>query len=157
MGDFMTDSNKYWKKGRGKLGVFAPLIGNWVAQATSSMGPVTCTRIFTEILEKTHIQLIAKWEFGDKIYTEHAIIGVDKDKQISFWSFTSDGKNSYGKLADVSDIHPDAIGFEANMDAGFARMVYWPDEDNGFYWIVENKTKKGWNRFVEHHYKRLED
>ncbi len=31
-------------------------------------------------------------------------------------------------------------------------MVYFPDEDKGFYWIVELKTKKGWNRFVEHHY-----
>jgi hypothetical protein len=31
-------------------------------------------------------------------------------------------------------------------------MVYWPDEGEGFHWVVESKTKKGWNRFTEHHY-----
>ena len=32
---------------------------------------------------------------------------------VCFWSFTSDGKRSQGSLADVTDIHPEAIGFEA--------------------------------------------
>ena len=80
------------------------------------------------------------------------MIGVNPEKEVCFWSFTSDGKQSNGKLVDVTDVHPQAIGFEAQMPAGTARMVYWPDEEQGFYWIVESKTKKGWNRFVEHHY-----
>ena len=61
-------------------------------------------------------------------------------------SFTSDGKRSQGALADVTDVHPEAIGFGADMPAGRARMVYWPAEDGGFRWAVESGTKKGGNR-----------
>jgi hypothetical protein len=85
------------------------------------------------------------------------MIGVKQEKEICFWSFTSDGKQSEGKLADFSDIHPQAIGFEAQMPAGIGRMAYWPDDGEGFHWVVEAKTKKGWNRFVEHHYLPAED
>jgi hypothetical protein len=104
------------------------------------------------VLSGKYIQLTASWEFTDNSYDELAMIGVDHEKEICFWSFTSDGKQSDGKLADVTDLHPEAIGFEAQMPAGMARMAYWPDEEKGFYWVVESKTKKGWNRFVEHHY-----
>lgn len=69
-----------------------------------------------------------------------------------FWSFTNDGKRSQGRLADVSDIHAEAIGFEAQMPAGLARQAYWPDGDGGVHWMVESKNKKGWHRFTEHHY-----
>lgn len=151
----MTKSKKHWKKRRGKLGILAPLIGNWKAEADSPMGPVVCTRKFMEILDGAWLQLTADWEVGKKTYQEQAIIGVDSDGVISFWSFTSDGKNSTGKLADVSDVHPEAIGFEAQMPAGLARMIYWPDEEAGFYWAVESQTKKGWNRFTEHHYRSI--
>jgi hypothetical protein len=141
-----------WKKGRGKLGLFNPLIGTWQAEASSEIGPVMCKRKFKKELSGKYIQLIANWEYKNGTYDELAMIGINKEKEICFWSFTSDGKQSEGKLADITDIHPDAIGFEAEMDAGFARMVYWPDEEEGFHWAVESKTKKGWNRFVEHHY-----
>lgn len=141
-----------WKKGRGKLGLFNPLIGTWQAEASSEIGPVKCKRKFKKELSEKYIQLIANWEYKNGTYDELAMIGINKEKEICFWSFTSDGKQSEGKLADVTDIHPDAIGFEAEMDAGLARMVYWPDEEEGFHWAVESKTKKGWNRFVEHHY-----
>jgi hypothetical protein len=53
---------------------------------------------------------------------------------------------------DVSDIHPQAIGFEAQMPAGIARMAYWPDEEDGFHWVVESKNNSGWHRFSHHHY-----
>lgn len=141
-----------WKKGRGKLGPFEPLIGAWEAEADSEMGPVRCRREFRKVLSKKYIQLTAHWEYADGSYDEIAMIGVDANKEIRFWSFTSDGKRSEGRLADVTDIHPQAIGFEAQMPAGTARMVYWPDEEEGFHWVVESKTKKGWNRFSEHHY-----
>jgi len=45
-------------------------------------------------------------------------------------------------LTDVSDIHPQAVGFEAHMPSGLARMAYWLDEDEGFHWAVQSKTKK---------------
>ncbi len=87
-----------------------------------------------------------------KAYEEIALIGVGDDGHPGFWSFTSDGKRSWGTKADVTDLHPEAIGFEADMPAGRARMAYWPDATNGFHWVVESKTKKGWHRFTEHHY-----
>ncbi len=147
---------KLWKKGRGKLGPFAPLVGSWVAEASSAMGPVRCRRGFTPVLGGRFLQLTARWEFGTaagaKVYDEMALIGPGDDGQVCFWSFTSDGKRSQGWLADVTDLHPEAIGFEADMPAGRARLGYWPAEDGGFYWVVESRTQKGWNRFVHHHY-----
>jgi hypothetical protein len=107
------------------------------------------------VLSGKYIQLTANWEYPTGKYDELAMIGVNAAKEISFWSFTSDGKQSEGKLVDVRDIHPEAIGFEAQMPAGIARMVYWPSEEEGFHWIVESKTKRGWNRFVEHQYRAV--
>ena len=95
----------------------------------------------------------AIWQFNNSFYEELCLIGVDSDKEVHFWSYTSDGKHSTGILADVSDLHPQAIGFQAQMEAGSARQAYWPDDENGFQWVVESSTKKGWNRFVHHHYK----
>jgi hypothetical protein len=116
------------------------------------MGLVVCVREFARVLDGAYIQLKAEWEYGDKSYKELALIGVRSDGELGFWSFTSDKKQSSGDLADVTDVHPQAIGFEAEMPAGLARMVYWPHEEAGFKWAVESKTKKGWNRFTEHHY-----
>ncbi len=81
------------------------------------------------------------------------LLGVNADGNVGFWSFTSDGKNSRDDT-DATDIHPEAIAFEAQMAAGIARMAYWPDEEDGFYWAVESRNKKGWKRFTQHHYKR---
>lgn len=143
-----------WKKGRGKLGLFKPLLGSWIAEQKSEMGYMKCTRTFKQVLNGNYIELNAKWEFGGKIYEEISIFGAEKDT-ITFWSFTSDGKKSNGYLANASDIHPDAICFEAQMPAGLARMIYWPDQNSGFRWAVENKVKNGWNRFTEHSYKSI--
>jgi hypothetical protein len=145
---------KHWKKGRGKLGVLAPLIGSWVAEAQSPMGKLKCSRLFEPVLGGNYVQLTAKWEFTKMLYEEHAFIGI-QDGKLTFWSFTNDGKNSKGMIADGTDIHPEAICFEAQMPAGIVRMVYWPDREGGFNWAVESKTKKGWNRFTQHRYKTL--
>ncbi|MEZ4777383.1 MAG: hypothetical protein R3D00_29670 [Bacteroidia bacterium] len=149
----MASKNPDWKKGRGKLGVLTPLLGEWHAEADSPMGKVMCTRKFTQVLGGKYVQLDAEWNFGTQSYREHALYGI-KDDLITFWSFTSDGKNSSGRLSDGTDIHPDAICFEAIMPAGLARMIYWPAE-TGMNWAVESKTKKGWNRFTLHHYKKI--
>jgi len=149
----VTKKQVLWKKGPGKLGVMKPLLGTWRAFADSPMGRVTCTRSFTPVLGGTYVQLVAKWKYAKTTYEEMAFYGVGDDRAVCFWSFTSDGKRSEGKIADVTDIHPQAIGFEARMPAGLARMAYWPDEDGGVAWAVEAKGKKGWKRFIEHHYK----
>jgi len=143
---------KLWKKGRGKLGFMDPLLGAWAAEADTPMGRVGCTRVF-ERFGASYVQLTASWKFGDRTYREFAFIGIGDDGKAAFWSFTNDGKRSHGVVADVTDLHPEAIGFEAQMPAGLARMAYWPDGAGGFHWVVESRTKKGWNRFTEHHYR----
>ena len=146
-----------WKKARGKLGLFMPLIGAFVAKSDSPMGPVICERTFSAF-GKDYLRLDARWSFGKgdaaKVYQEMAIIG-STDNGVHFWSFTNDGKRSEGNVADVTDLHPEAIGFHAEMPAGLARMAYWPREDGGYTWVAEAKTKKGWSRMVEHQYHRV--
>ncbi|MBK7597497.1 MAG: hypothetical protein IPJ07_02830 [Acidobacteria bacterium] len=93
----MAKTTKRWKKGRGKLGVLDPLIGTWKAEAATPMGPMTCTRSFTRVLNSAYIQLTADWAFGKKSYQELAIIGVNPEGIITFWSFTSDGKTQRAK------------------------------------------------------------
>lgn len=115
-----------------------------------------CTREIKLDLDGKYIVQDIVWDLGNKEYLDHTLIGLNSDKRICFWSFTSDGKNATGTLTDVSDIHPDAIGFEAEMPAGTARQAFWPDDEEGFHWMVESKTKKGWNRFVHQHYTRYE-
>ncbi len=153
----MSKSAQTWKKGRGKLGPFEPLIGKWHAVADSEAGEVHCTRTFTRVLDGAYIQLTADWEYPQGSYKELALFGVGPDGQVNFWSFTSDKKQSQGYLADVTDIHPQALGFEAHMPAGLARQAYWPDDEAGFHWVVESKSKKGWNRFVEHRYTAVQE
>jgi len=150
----MAAKKPIWKKGRGKLGPMEPLLGAWEASTDSPMGKLKCSRHFKNILGGKYIELIAKWEFKSGVYEERAIYGAT-DEGISFWSFTSDGKRSQGQVADGADVHAEAICFEATMPAGIARMVYWPGEDGTIHWAVESKTKKGWNRFTEHHYHPL--
>jgi hypothetical protein len=160
---------KLWKKGRGKLGLMEPLLGDWLAEADSPMGPVRCERSLEQILGGAYIRLDARWKFAKppvqtaagssskygKPYQELAIFGPGDEGKIVFWSFTSDGKRSEGKLTDASDIHEEAIAFEAKMPAGIARMVYWPDGEDGLFWAAESKSAKGWNRFVKHHCSRI--
>ncbi len=150
----MPKQNIIWKKGRGKLGLLSPILGSWKAETESPMGKLICTRVLEPILSGNYIQLTVNWDFSEKKYQEHAIIGMEEGK-ISFWSFTSDGKKSKGSISDGTDIHPEAICFEAQMPAGLARMIYWPNPEGGFNWAVESKNTKGWNRFTQHHYKTI--
>jgi hypothetical protein len=144
-----------WKRGRGTLGALDPLLGTWTATADSPLGRVRCTRSFTRILGGRYVQLQAKWQMAGGDYEELAVYGPGARGQLVFWSFTSDGKRSEGRQADVSDLHPQAVGFEAEMPAGKARTAYWPDDAGCVCWVVEARTKKGWKRFTEHLYRRV--
>ena len=145
-----------WKKGRGKLGPMAPLLGRWRAKADSAMGPVTCIRDYQKFGDG-YVRLEAEWNVGakdaPKTYRERCFFGPDKDGVLTFWSYTNDGKKSSGRLADGSDIHPQAVCFEAQMDMGLARQVFWPADSGGMHWVVEAKLKKGWRRIADHHYR----
>ncbi|MBU2603362.1 MAG: hypothetical protein KKA32_14585 [Actinobacteria bacterium] len=152
----MSAAPMSWKRGRGKLGVMTPLLGTWRAEAETEMGKVVCVRSYEKVLAGAYVQLKADWRFADRSYNEIALIGVGEDGQVRFWSFTSDKKQSTGWLADVTDLHPKAIGFEAEMPGGRGRMAYWPHEREGFVWVVESASKKGWTRFVEHHYSAVD-
>ncbi|WP_395613106.1 hypothetical protein [Allosphingosinicella sp.] len=142
-----------WKKGRGLLGPLQPLLGHWRtsrAEGGSPAANMACSRSFTPF-GKGWMRLEARWQTGpDKAYCETAFLGPGEDGGLGCFSFTNDGKRSVGRLADGSDVHADAIAFEAQMPAGLARMIYWPREDGepGFLFAVESKTKKDWNRFL---------
>ncbi len=146
-----------WKKGRGKMGPMAPLLGRWKAVADTQMGPVSCIRDYQKFGDG-YVRLEAEWNFkgkgaAAKTYREIALFGPDKDGVLTFWSYTNDGKKSSGKLAEAPDVHPQAVCFEAQMDMGLARQVFWPDEKDGMRWRVEARTKKGWSNLAEHHYR----
>jgi hypothetical protein len=146
----MDGAKQLWQKGRGKLGALDPLIGSWQAEADSPQGPVRCLRTFSRILGGSHVLLEARWEIAGTVYEEHAVYGVDAAGQLAFWSFTSDGQRSEGTLAEAGDLHPEAVGFEARMPAGLARLVYWPAADGGIDWVAESKEETGWSRFAHH-------
>src|SRR5579859_6424008 len=119
---------KVWKKGRGKLGFLQPLLGRWAAEAQSPMVPLRCMRTLEPVLGGSYIRLTVRWEFGTAKakaasegkggYEEIALIGASDGGKVAFWSFTSDGKHSQGTVSDVTDIHAEAVGFEAQMPAG---------------------------------------
>ena len=150
-----------WKKGRGLVGPLQPLLGAWRTQQGEGGTPASnmaCTRTFTSF-GKGWIRLEACWEVGPgRDYLETAFFGAGEDGTLAFFSFTNDGKRSSGRLADGSDVHPEAIAFEAQMPAGLARFIYWPAENDGpgFLFAVENRTKKGWNRFLRQHFVRAD-
>ena len=150
-----------WTKGRGLLGPLKPLLGNWVTtqgDGNTSAASMRCRRTFTP-LGKGWVELDARWETAPaKEYREKAVFGPGDEGTLCAFSFTSDGKRSIGWLADGSDIHDQAIAFEAQMPAGLARMIYWPLDtgEAGFHFAVESKTKKGWNRFLLQRFLPLE-
>lgn len=145
-----------WKSGRGALGVLKPLLGRWATEAEGpgNFGRIRVTRSFETVLGGAYVRLDVHWALGGgKSYEEIALFGKSADGALAFTSFTSDGRQARGVQADGSDVHPQAIAFEAQMPAGLARFVYWPaEEGEGYYFAVENRTKKGWNRFLRHHY-----
>lgn len=144
-----------WKTGRGLFGPIKPLFGAWIADVEMDGAAFTCTRTF-EPLGKGWVRLDAAWNLPQGAYRETALFGPGDDGALGFFSFTSDGKRSVGRLADGSDVDPAAIAFEAQMPAGVARVVYWPAESGpGFRFAVESRTKTDWNRFLVHDYRPL--
>lgn len=163
--DGEIDMAAEWKKGRGKLGPLDPVIGCWRAEADTPMGPMVCVRDYRRF-GPSYVRLEAEWMFKPKApsktkkppappqpYREVCMFGPDEDGALAFWSYTSDGKKSAGKLADGTDVHAQAVCFEADMGHGRARQVFWPGENGEMFWAVESKTKKGWNRLAFHHYR----
>ena len=134
-----------------------PLLGQWEtvrAEGSTGAAAMRCTRTFRPF-GKDWIELDARWETGpDRSYREIALFGRGEDGQLAVFSFTSDGKRSRGRLAEATDVHSEAVAFEAEMPAGLARFVYWPAE-GGFDFAVESRTRKGWNRFLEQRFQRL--
>ena len=148
-----------WKKGRGKLGIFKPLLGTWRHSGESPIGVVTCTRTFQMSLNNKWLVLDAVWEGAKKDgseYVEHCLFGVLRDGDLGFVSFVNDGTQSQGTLASAEDVHPQALCFEADMKAGRARQMYWPHESGGLGWRVDAKVKAGWSTMVSHRYEPLE-
>ena len=131
---------------------FTPLLDKpWVAEGDGPMGNYTCERRFERVLDGKYVRMSVAWRFGDNTYDEIAMFARDPgEKKLTFWSFTSDGKNSRGVNVAVDDVPDGAIVFEANMPGGLARMMFWTSEKRSrLHFAVENSTKKGWNRMLE--------
>jgi len=145
-----------WKPARGATGRLSPLLGRWSSEPGDAQTPsaAKCTREFAAF-GKNYVHLDARWHIGPgREFREIALFGLDDSGKLAFWSFTNDGKKSAGRIADGSDVHAQAIAFEAQLPAGIARMIYWPDNKGAaFNFAVESKTKKGWNRFFHHIYR----
>jgi hypothetical protein len=141
-----------WKVGRGKLGPLLPMLGDWVAETSTPMGPARITRSLRPVLGKGWLESRVVWQFGERSYEERAFYGITREGELAFWSITSDGKQSHGVRVDAPDLPAGAIAFQAEMPAGTARMSFWPDPHEGFRWAVESRNRKGCNRFSEHHY-----
>ena len=61
--------SKTWKKGRGKLGVLDPLLGEWIADAVTPMGSVRCRRTRAKTLGGTRIEMRVRCAFSkDRAY-----------------------------------------------------------------------------------------
>ena len=107
-----------WKKGRGKLGPMAPLLGRWKAASEQNGMPVACTREYAKFgdgwvkleaewllsapkasAKLTDAQRAAMQAYAGRIYRETAFFGPDADGVLAFWSYTNDGKKSSGRLA----------------------------------------------------------
>ena len=113
-----------------------------------------CERRFEPVLGGKWIRLDARWQTGpNSAYEEIALFGRTADGTLGFFSFTSDGKNAPRPDGRRDRRPPAALAFEAQMPAGLARMVYWPADEEGFYFAVESRTRAGWNRFMRHHYR----
>ncbi len=146
-----------WKPGRGKIGFMAPLIGQWIAiNPDTSMGRGECIRTYEKILDGKFIRLQADWNIGSgtKTYCEIAHYGLNADKRPAIWSFTSDGGQFYGELADVSEMAEGAKGFYADMPSDLARFGFWPSK-NGMIWAAEAQTKQGWKSMIRHDCRRV--
>ena len=144
-----------WNKGRGKLGRFKPLLGSWQPRGDSAMGPLTCTRHFELILNNKWLSLRAVWTYDDPKrdpYEEHCLIGAKDKTTLGFYSFISDGSHSEGILTEATDVHPEALCFEAEMPHGRARQIYSAGADGALLWQVERRVKAGWSPIVTHTY-----
>jgi hypothetical protein len=129
------------------LKLLQPFLGRWSASAPG----YTVTRELSSVLGGKYLQLAVHWDLGSRQYEEHAVYGVDlADKQLKFWSFTSDGKRSEGKLV-LADAG--VVTFEAKVGGGLGRMSLHSRKD-GFTFTVDAQPKgaKSWKRFLEQHF-----
>jgi hypothetical protein len=141
-----------WQRGRGRLGVLAPLLGAWVAEGESEAGPYRCERRFERALHGSYVELRAEWRLPGGMYDEVTLHGYDRDGELRFWSFTSDGRQTTGWRVTADDLPHPGIAFAADLPAGRARFAYLAPPEGGLLYVAESQTARGWNRFVEHRY-----
>ena len=87
---------KQWKKGRAKLGLFDPLLGDWIAETDTPMGPARCRRTLVKTLRDTRIDMRVRWELGKgRAYEELAIIGAG-----FHWAVESKKKKGWNRFTE---------------------------------------------------------
>ena len=137
--------------GTSPLSVLDPVIGAWVAEGDTATGTYRCERRFDRVLHSSHVQCVVTWILPGRDHEELAVFGADPAGTLRMWSFTSDGRQSTGRLADAADLPGANVAFEAEMPSGLARFAFWP-EPGGLRFVVEAQAGGGWTRFLEHAY-----
>jgi len=140
--------------GRNPLELLDPLLGDWVAEGESPIGPYRCRRRFRRTLGDTHVQLDTHWEYASNLFEELTMFATDDVHGLQYWSFTSNGDQSVGYLTAAGGLSEDATVFESLVPTGKMRMSYWPTGLAGIVvFVVEAKTRDGWRRILEHRYR----
>ena len=127
----------------------------WIFQGTGSMGDYTCERRFERILGGKFVRMEVLWQVAKHTYGEVAIFGktapgVDSShKGLCFSSFTTEGKASLGLQVTPEDLSTGGIAFEADMPAGRARMMLWPEGREVLWLTVASRNASGWKPFLE--------
>ena len=139
-----------------RLRLLDPLLGEWVARGESPLGPYTCRRRFSRVLRRTHVQLDTYWEYAADTFDERTIFAPHEDFGLQFWSFSSNGEQSNGHLTAAGGLSEQAVVFEALTPSGRMRMSYWPTGTNDVVvFVVDTKSRSGWSRLLEHHYRPI--
>jgi hypothetical protein len=139
---------------RDPLVLLDPLLGEWVADGESPVGPYRCRRRFTRVLGDSFVQLDIHWEYASAFFDELTIFGADEVHGLQYRTFDSNGEQSVGHLSAAGGLSEDAMVFESLTPTGRLRMSYWPTGIAGIVvFNVESKSGDRWKRLVEHRYR----
>ena len=138
---------------------FAPFLGVWRASpgGPGAASAMPCERELRASADGGFVVMTARWGGMATPYEEVAVIRFDAEGRISLSSFTTGGGQSQGQEGDAAGLEAGALVIEARMPAGMARSVYWSAEPGTFDLAVESEAPGGWNRFMQHRYRRVED
>ncbi|SDO47989.1 hypothetical protein SAMN04515671_1072 [Nakamurella panacisegetis] len=140
--------------GSDPLRLLDPLLGPWVAEGESPVGPYLCRRRFRRILDGRYVQMDTHWEYVSSEFDELTVFGPDETHGLQYWSFSSDGDRSVGHLTSAGGRSDQAVVFESLAPISRFRYSYTPIGASGvIVFVVESRSRTGWIQLLEHHYR----